>query len=497
MEAPLTGIQTVRIADLMASSGVQFGTSGARGLVSAMTDAVCYAYTLGFIRYLERQGRLVPGAGRIALGGDLRPSTPRILSAAAQAVADAGHRAVHCGRIPSPALALYGFGEGIPSIMVTGSHIPDDRNGIKFTTPSGEILKRDEEGIRAEVVELPDIFDANGCLQLSASLPSPSPAARERYVARWLKAFPRRFLAGRRLGLYEHSAVGRDLLARIYQGLGAELVRLGRSERFIPVDTEAIRPEDEELAAGWARQHRLDAILSTDGDSDRPLISDEKGRWLRGDVAGILCARYFGADVVVTPVSSNSALELSGWFKTVRTKIGSPYVIEGMMEAARAGSARVVGYEANGGFLSASPLPTPAGELAPLPTRDAVIVHLGVLGFASQRGATISKLTAELPPRFTASDRLKDFPTALSSKRIAQLQNGGGAAIAAAFPGLGPVAGLNSADGLRIAFENGEILHLRPSGNAPELRCYTEAQTPARASELNAWALAKLEAWRE
>jgi hypothetical protein len=51
---------------------------------------------------------------------------------------------------------------------------------------------------------------------------------------------------------------------------------------------------------------------------------------------------------------------------------------------------------------------------------------------------------------------------------------------------------LDRTDGLRITFENGEIVHLRPSGNAPELRCYTEAASEARAQELNVRCLERL-----
>ena len=83
----------------------------------------------------------------------------------------------------------------------------------------------------------------------------------------------------------------------------------------MPVDTEAIRPEDDALARGWARENGFDAIFSADGDGDRPLIGDERGDWLRGDVVGILGAGYLGADSVATPVSSNTAVERCGWFE--------------------------------------------------------------------------------------------------------------------------------------------------------------------------------------
>lgn len=90
----------------------------------------------------------------MALVGDLRSSTPRILGACAQAVQDLGGEPVFCGLVPTPAMALWAFKHKIPSIMVTGSHIPDDRNGIKFYPPDGEILKQDEIGIRQQKVPM-------------------------------------------------------------------------------------------------------------------------------------------------------------------------------------------------------------------------------------------------------------------------------------------------------------------------------------------------------
>jgi phosphomannomutase len=127
--------------------------------------------------------------------------------------------------------------------------------------------------------------------------------------------------------------------------------------QFIPVDTEAIRPEDVELARVWAREFGFDAIISTDGDSDRPLLADHTGEWLRGDVLGVLCARALKAQAVITPVSSNTVLERSQAFPvTDRTRIGSPFVIAAMNAQLAGGLAPVVGYEANGGFCWAARL---------------------------------------------------------------------------------------------------------------------------------------------
>ncbi|HEX7452837.1 MAG TPA: phosphomannomutase, partial [Polyangiaceae bacterium] len=262
-----------------------------------------------------------------------------------------------------------------------------------------------------------------------------------------------------------------------------------------PVDTEAIRPEDVASAARWGQEYAFDSIVSTDGDSDRPLVSDEHGKWLRGDVAGILTAKFLGATFVATPVSCNTAVEKCGAFSRVaRTRIGSPYVIEAM-NGALGGAEKVVGYEANGGFLTATDF-TFAGRLPALPTRDALLVHLAVLLSARAQRVSISKLLGALPQRFTASDRLEDFPTALSKERLGVLAQGGAAAIAKEFPAFGKVTDVSNVDGLRVTFASEEIVHLRPSGNAPELRCYTEAASEARAIKLNEEALSVLRAWR-
>ncbi len=496
-------MKLLSIAQLMETSDVGFGTSGARGLVERMTDEICYAYAMAFLQHLEQ----VRGTSRdtpVAISGDLRPSTERILTACAAAIRDRRHPLVHTGRIASPAIAHYGLMKHIPTLMVTGSHIPDDRNGIKFNHAEGEILKEDEAQIRIQQVELPDErFTPEGFLATPEPLPPVQREAEEEYIRRYLAFFPPNCLSGRRIGLYEHSTVLRDTLHRILSELGAEVVRLGRSDRFIPVDTEAIRPEDVKLAREWASQQSLDCIVSADGDGDRPLISDEHGEWLRGDVAGILCARYLHAHTVVTPVSSNTAVELCEWFpQVIRTQIGSPYVITAMNEAVSEGKQPVVGYEANGGFLTASDIERDGRRLSALPTRDATLVILAILELAREKGCTISQLLKDLPHRFTTSDRIRAFPTARSHAKLEWLnptdEKIARQRIQTVFGDhLGEVASIDTTDGLRITFDNGEVVHLRPSGNAPELRCYNEADSPERAEALRAFCMEILGSWKE
>lgn len=457
---------------IMNTSGIGFGTSGVRGLVSDLSDELCYAYTSAFLQTIAAEKNLV------LIGHDLRPSSPHISSACIAAIVDSGREYIYAGALPTPALAYYASQIAAPALIVTGSHIPFDRNGIKFYSASGEISKAQEQQILGATVDIPENIN-------KIELPAVDDKAHKAYVSRYVEFFGKGTLGGMRIALYEHSSVARDILREILESLGAEVLSLGRSDSFVPIDTEAVRAEDITQAAAWAEKYAFDAIVTTDGDADRPLIGDENGQWLRGDVVGILCARFLQAQHVVVPVSCNTALERSHLFEsTVRTRIGSPYVIAGM-EAARGKFNRlVVGYEANGGFLLGGNHVCEGRQLLALPTRDAILPILSLLCDSRNRACKLSALSQDLPARFTASDRLQQFPTALSHDLLTRLQADKTAAEKTLAPDSGSVSNTDLTDGLRLTFANGDIVHLRPSGNAPELRCYAEADTPMRALQL-------------
>ena len=462
----------IAIQQLMNTSGVRFGTSGARGLAVDMTSEVCFAYTLAFLKAISAT------SGRIALAMDLRPSSPGIASACVAAIQYAGLQVDFCGSIPTPALAYYAQEEKIPCIMVTGSHIPFDRNGIKFYSSAGEITKVDEVNISQAVVCLP--LDG-----LAVELPEINPSAYQAYIERYLQFFPEQCFAGKTLGFYEHSSVAREALGEILERLGAKVISLGRTDEFVPIDTEAVSDTDIQQARRWAEQYRFDAILSTDGDGDRPLLGDERGAWLRGDIAGILCAQYLGAEFVATTVSCNTAVELCGSFSKVRrTRIGSPHVIEAIESMISVGGKNVVGFEPNGGFLVGSKIERNQRQLSPLLTRDAALPILCLLSMAIERKCQVSELSRKLPSRFTASGRLQSFAAETSRTLLSGLA----ASNAAIEELLGDLCGklyaTDQTDGLRLLFENGEIVHFRPSGNAPELRCYAESSSQEKAEQL-------------
>jgi phosphomannomutase len=469
----------------MDASGVRFGTSGARGLVSEMTPDLCSALTAAFLETVSVT------SGRVALAMDLRPSSPGIAAACAAAIVRAGLSVDNCGAIPTPALAYYAQEQGLPAIMVTGSHIPFDRNGIKFYRPEGEITKADEIAISASVVTVAQA-------EPSAALSAVNHNARRGYTNRYLDFFPDHCLAGMKLGIYEHSGVARDLLGEILRKLGAEIISLGRTEDFVPIDTEAVSDADTRQARLWADQYGFDAILSTDGDADRPLLGDESGNWMRGDLVGILCAQYLGAEAVATTVNCNTTVDLCGSFSNVvKTCIGSPYVIEGMAQMKSTGPRNVVGFEPNGGFLVGSKIERSGRTLAALPTRDAVLPILCLLSMARAQGCRLSALSRNLPKRFTASNRLQDFPTETGREILSELAASESAIIDLIGGAAGRPCRLDLTDGVRIFLEQDEIVHFRTSGNAPELRCYAESESQERAEFLMRTCLQRLEAKRD
>lgn len=512
---------------------LQFGTSGLRGLVLDITDLEAYTNTRGFLAYLEDAGDACPGT-TVALAGDLRPSTEAILGAVAQAVRDAGMHPIDCGRIPTPALALYGLERAVPAVMVTGSHIPFDRNGVKFHTPRGEVLKAEEGPILAAVARVRarvygedpkrSAFDDDGRFRQVPLRPPTTDEARQAYVRRYLDAFPPETLAGLRVALYEHSAVGRDVLAEILRGLGAEVLPVGRSEQFVAIDTEAIseaRLAELQALAEQARAHGpLDAILSTDGDSDRPLLCgfDERGRvrFFGGDLLGAVVADALGADAIAVAMSANDAIDrhfAPRGIPVVRTRIGSPWVIAALGDLK---GERRVGWEANGGFLTGSAFSVGGRPLAPLPTRDAVLPLVAALFAARRAEKPLTEVFAALPARFGRADMLDHVPVedsralmdafAPQARRLDFLAKEAEEADGARRPltaddralrdrifriftaerGFGPLEWIDRLDGLRMGFEGEDVAHVRPSGNAPQLRIYSVANSEARAAAIAA-----------
>lgn len=468
---------------------MKFGTSGLRGLVTELQGHASALYATAFARHLLGSG-LTKSGDRIFVAGDYRPSSPDIAATCIGALARAGLKPINCGAIPTPALALYAMSKGCASLMVTGSHIPADRNGIKFYRPDGEIDKADEVEITRIAAEMDDkIVDLTRGIA-----PDEESEAVKLFLSRNGAILPAKALSGLKIGVYQHSTVARDGLVDVIAGYGAEVVPLGRSDHFIPVDTEAVSPQTIEFLRGWAREHDLDAIVSADGDGDRPLVADEAGTPLRGDLLGLIVARFLDAKVVVTPVTSNSGIEAVGSYRVTRTKVGSPFVIEGMNRARAAGETGIMGFEANGGVLTQSDFGVANETLTGLPTRDSFLPVLATLFLTKQQGKPLAEIAANFRLPVAIADRLESFAVETSSALMVHLRSSPENLSAFLAP-LGDVESVSDIDGLRITLADRSIVHLRPSGNAPEMRCYVEAEDEASAYALIDKSLSLVRNW--
>ncbi|MCF2919859.1 phosphomannomutase [Pseudoalteromonas sp. APAL1] len=454
-------------SEVIAKSGIVFGTSGARGLVKDFTPNVNAAFALAFISAIDNEFNF----DTVAIAIDNRPSSYAIAQACAEALKQHGLNVVYYGVVPTPALAYKAMQDNMPCIMVTGSHIPFDRNGLKFYRPDGEITKVDELTILASNAVFTVLPENLAELTLDT-------AVSESYIQRYTSLFSADTLKGKKIGIYEHSSAGRDIYKSLFEQLGAEVVSLGRSNEFVPIDTEAVSDEDKQRARDWSKEYNFDAIFSTDGDGDRPLVADENGNWLRGDILGLLCSQLLNIEALAVPVSCNTAIEKSASFKQVkRTKIGSPYVIAEFASLAESYTS-VAGFEANGGYLLGSNIEYNGKLLTALPTRDALLPVLVVLA----DNETIFGQLSKLPQRITASDRLENFAQEKSIKIINDLKKGASNFLSTLC--IEHKHKIDLTDGVRILIENDDIIHIRMSGNAPELRCYSESSSLEQAHKL-------------
>jgi phosphomannomutase len=538
---------------------LRFGTSGRRGEVVHLTQLEIYINAFAELTFLqglpESEGGIVRGQ-EFYFASDLRPSSTsyvveqggrgEIAQAILRAILDSGMRPVYLGRIPTPALAYFALSRHRGSMMITGSHIPFNRNGYKTNTSQGELLKKHEQPIgdvvlanRERLYAQPiaeSIFDESGLFKVGHSeLPAENPLARKEYVERYTEFFEGLSLAGKKLLVYQHSAVGRDLIVDLLLAFGADVIAAGRSDTFVPIDTENIDAGQlaiiQTLVDQAIETHGpVFAVISLDGDSDRPLVlgvdpMTSRVRFFGGDLVGMVAAEYLGADAVVVPISCNDGIDRGSLAKVLepKTRIGSPYVIAGMETAGRKNRRVICGWEANGGFLTGSDIQRKGRILRALPTRDAMLPILCTLFSAIEKDVSLPALYDKLPHRFSRAALLKQFPRVVSERIVRRFSpaatevqdvffqpgktivaDGAGRELqtASALPqeleairrdlqsffkpelGFTPIAHLNYTDGVRIVFENGDVAHLRPSGNAEELRIYAVADTLERAEQI-------------
>ncbi|WP_411956470.1 phosphoglucosamine mutase [Paracoccus homiensis] len=315
-----------------------FGTDGVRGRANTHPMTAEMALRLGAAagRFFRRDGR---NGHRVVIGKDTRLSGYMIENALTAGLTSTGMNVLLLGPVPTPAVGyLTRSMRADLGIMISASHNPAADNGIKFFGPDGFKLSDDAEA------EIESIVEA----QIDPAQPHNIGRAkriddgRGRYVEYAKTTFP----AGQRLdGLKvvidcAHGAAYRAAPEVLWE-LGADVIPLGVEPNGFNIN-DGVGSTHPEACAQAVIQNGAHLGITLDGDADRVLIIDEKGRLADGDqIMALLAARWaeqgrLRGDALVATVMSNLGLEnfLQGHgLRLERTKVGDRYVVEKMREA--------------------------------------------------------------------------------------------------------------------------------------------------------------------
>ncbi|MFH1394575.1 MAG: hypothetical protein ABIH09_00255 [Candidatus Omnitrophota bacterium] len=424
------------------SDQLVFGTSGIRELVKFLVDKKCYALADGLIYYFAEMGELTQDESKnmMAIAGDLRPSTDRILLMQIAAAMKHGIKIINGGNIPTPAIVNYGMHNpigAIISLMITASHCPVlpkaiEQNGIKPNRSTGEVLKEDERRILKQVREALEIecmrpeeenmFTKTGnkkdkslskdqkklldeAMEMLKTInDEPAKMFVDRYAA-----FGNIFDQTDKVPFIEHMAVGRDLIKKIFNRVGLNFFSEERNKKWqksLVVDTENVTKGLKKVVKRVKRKYKdsqIKGMCTTDGDSDRPALFDEKGNFIYGDKTGYFTCEYIRnltaekhkkMFVAVTATVSRAVVQRLKDIgcEVVQTQIGSPFVVKAMedrlAQAEKEGEEVIAcGFERNGGFLLGSDITLDNGNvLEALPTRDAMLPILATFHLAKNNG---------------------------------------------------------------------------------------------------------------
>jgi phosphoglucosamine mutase len=313
-----------------------FGTDGIRGTANSDPMTAETALRLGqaagilFVRGSHRH--------RVVVGKDTRLSGYMIEPALVAGFIAAGMDVTLVGPLPTPAIAMLTRSlRADLGVMISASHNPFEDNGIKLFGPDGfKLSDATEAEIEALMAsDLSGRLAAPGALGRAARLTD----AAGRYIEGAKATFPRgQTLDGLKIVIDCANGAGYRVAPTVLWELGATVIPLGVSPDGFNINRGCGSTEPEHLCAEVVA-HGADLGLALDGDADRLLLSDERGRLVDGDQILALTARAWqqsgrlrGGAVAAT-VMSNLGLEryLGGQgLELRRTRVGDRYVVERM-----------------------------------------------------------------------------------------------------------------------------------------------------------------------
>ena len=431
-----------------------FGTNGVRGVVGElMTPDLVMKIAMAV-------GSMRPGT--VAIGRDTRTSGPALITAAKAGLMAVGCNVVDCGILPTPALQYIVKMYYDAGIVITASHNPGNYNGVKVIESDGTEMD-DANSILIEERVFSGTFSTKTWEEVGSERSAPD------LVSEYVSAVVSKVPAG----------VGTGMTVVIDPGCGAAyrttaeiLSRLGCRVLTINAQPDGRFPAREPEPSAEGLAPLADLVSSTgaafgvahDGDADRAVFIDDKGRFIEENkefalIADVVCTKKSG--VIVTPVSSSRLIEQIGSRHACSieyTEVGSIYVARRMLSLIAAGKTVVFGGEGNGGLIY------PDHQFC----RDGGMTAAMMVSLLAMKKTPLSLLVDDLPPSVMLKHKFHTDKAQAILKAVKERFSGDN---------------LNEIDGIRIDRPDVWAL-IRPSGTEPLVRLFIESSNDVASSDL-------------
>jgi len=424
-----------------------FGTNGIRGKIGE-------DFTPDFLVNVGRAiGTYLPIGSNVILGTDTRVSANMVKDAVISGLLSAGVNVIDIGIAPTPAIQLYTKRHGDFGIAITASHNPPEFNGVKAIADDGTELPRSEE----EKIE--EIFFAGKFRNVEwdkVGNYETRKEANEEYVNSILSLVEVDRIKENNFKVVLDCANGASCFTSPYllEKLGCKVISLNcQPDGRFPGHNSEPKPENLKDLVELVKATNADLGIAHDGDADRAIFVDDRGRYLYGDKTLALVAREIVRErkgIVVTPVSSSLTLEevvKKEGGKVVYTKVGAPIVARKMIELGA-----IFGGEENGGLIF------PEHQYC----RDGAMALAKILEILAKKEKKLSELVDELPKyrQMKVSVKCENEKKERVLEELKKRVKG---------------ENINTLDGVKIMGDEWWVL-IRPSGTEPIYRIYAEAK---------------------
>lgn len=436
-----------------------FGTDGVRGIVNETLTAEM-ALKLGYAI-----GTYLGSGSRILLCMDARAGNEMLARATIAGLISAGVKVYEGGLAPTPACQLairdWGFDGGV---VITASHNPPEYNGIKFIASDGIEAPRNAEE-EVEKIYFEAKFKSISWSVLSYMVKK-FPLVIDHYIKSVISKVDKDLIRSREFKVVVDPVnnVGSLTTPRILKELGVKVLTVNAHLDPIPYREPEPNEHSLEETANIVRTVRADLGIGHDGDADRTVFIDEKGRVILGDRAAVILAKYLTVkdpDLpkrVVTAVSSSMMVEevlRPLGIEVVWTKVGSPVIARVIQK-----SGALCGFEENGSFIY------PKHQLV----RDGAMTAALMLELLAHEKTKLSTLADELPKYYAIKTKVP-----MDREQALQLVD----EVKKIYSGYRQI----TIDGVKVIADDFWVL-VRPSGTEPIARIMLEAKSREKARNI-------------